>query len=97
MLVTGLIFFAIAYCGMAFANNITQVYILFFVYGLYAACTEGVSKALLSNVVAKKDVATALGTFSGFQSICLLLAKFNNGFIWYKFGAVYALLNSAVV
>jgi MFS family permease len=97
MLVIGLIFFAIAYGGMAYSASSVTVYILFFVYGLYAACTEGVSKALLSNVVEKKDTASALGTFSGFQSICLLFASSITGFIWYKIGPEYALISSAIV
>jgi MFS family permease len=97
MLVTGLIFFAITYAGMSIAKDVITVFILFFVYGIYAACTEGVSKALLSNVVARKDVATALGTFSGFQSISLLLASSVTGLIWYKIGPEYALINSALV
>jgi MFS family permease len=97
MLVFGLIIFSVVYAGMSVSNNLTVVIAMFFLYGLYAAATEGVSKALISNIVEKKDVATALGVFAGFQSICLMIASSLTGFIWYQFGAPTALMISAVV
>jgi hypothetical protein len=68
------------------------MFILFGIYGIYAAATEGISKAILSNIVPRKDVASALGTFSGFQSICLLIASTMTGFIWFKFGTFAAFI-----
>jgi MFS family permease len=60
---------------------------LFFLCGIYAAATEGISKAWISNVSNKRDIATAIGTFSGFQSICTMIASSLTGWIWYKFGS----------
>ena len=54
---------------------------------MYASATEGISKAWISNIILKKDTATAIGTYSGFQSIFTMLASSIAGFIWYKFGA----------
>jgi sugar phosphate permease len=54
---------------------------------LYAAATEGISKAWISNIADKKDTATAIGTFAGFQSICTMLASSLAGLIWFQFGA----------
>ncbi len=97
MLVFGLILFSIVYAGMSLADSLPVVIAMFFLYGLYAAATEGVSKALISNIVEKKEVATALGTYSGFQSICLMISSSLTGFIWYQFGSTMALMISAVV
>ena len=87
MLVFGLSLFAIVYFGMAFSTNLYAIACLFFIYGVYAAATEGISKAWISNVSDKKDTATAIGTYSAFQSICTMLASSMTGLIWYQFGA----------
>jgi MFS family permease len=68
-LMMGLFVFAVVYTGMGISHSIETFYFLFFLYGVYAAATEGVSKALISNICDKKDVALALGTYAGFNSI----------------------------
>lgn len=87
MFVFGLSLFAIVYFGMAFSTNIYTIAMLFFIYGVYAAATEGISKAWISTISDRKDTATAIGTYSGFQSICTMLASSLAGLIWYQFGA----------
>ncbi len=87
MYLAGLGMFALVYFGMATNHNIYVFFGLFFLYGIYAAATEGISKAWISNMVDKKDTATAIGTYSGFQSICTMLASSLAGFIWFQFGA----------
>lgn len=85
--IAGLIIFSIVYGGMAFANQSYHFYILFFLYGIYAAATEGISKAWITNISSKEDTATAIGTHSAFQSICTMMASSVAGFIWFQFGA----------
>ena len=97
MFVFGLSLFSIVYFGMAFATNIYAIAILFFIYGVYASATEGISKAWISNISEEKDTATAIGTYSRFQSICTMLASSLAGLIWYQFGATATFLTSAVV
>jgi MFS family permease len=84
-IVTGFIIYAIVYFGMGLTSN-TYVFIaMFFLYGVYAAATEGISKAWISNIVKKEDTATAIGMFTGFQSICAMLASTIAGLIWFNF------------
>jgi len=83
----GLILFAVVYFGMASNVNLYVFFGLFFLYGVYAAATEGISKAWISNISDKKDVATAIGTYSSFQSLFTMMASALAGFIWFKFGA----------
>ncbi len=83
----GLCLFAAVYFGMAMNDNLVVYFILFFAYGIYASATEGISKAWISNIVQKKDTATAIGTYAGFQSICALLASAAAGLLWSLFGA----------
>lgn len=95
--VTGLALFSAVYFGMAINTNIYLFFGLFFLYGIYAAATEGISKAWISNITNKKDTATAIGTFSGLQSICTMLASSLTGLIWFQFGAATAFTLTAIV
>lgn len=93
----GLILFAAVYLGMALSTNIYVYLVLFFLYGLYAASTEGISKAWISNITDKKDTATAIGSFAGFQSIAAMVASSLAGVIWFWFGVETAfILTSAI-
>ncbi len=93
----GLALFAIVYFGMAFNKNLYLFFVLFFLYGVYAAATEGISKAWISNITDKKDTATAIGTFTGFQSICTMIASSLTGFLWFKFGAPITFIMTALI
>ncbi len=85
--ISGLVFFALVYFGFSFVSNVYLFFGLFFLYGIYAAATEGISKAWISNITDKKDTATAIGTYAGFQSIATMIASSLAGIIWYQFGA----------
>lgn len=87
MFIIGLVFFAVVYLGMGFSTNLYVIIGLFLLYGIYASATEGISKAWISNITSKKDTATAIGTYAGFQSIFTMLASSFAGLIWYQFGA----------
>jgi MFS family permease len=91
----GLALFVLVYLGMAFTTNFYFLLALFFLYGIYAAATEGISKAWISNITDKKDTATAIGNFSGLQSICSMLASSLTGLIWFQFGAKFAFITTA--
>lgn len=87
MYLIGISVFTIVYFGMGLTNNIYVIVGMFFLYGFYAAATEGISKAWISNITAKKDTATAIGTYSAFQSIFTMIASSLAGLIWFWFGA----------
>jgi MFS family permease len=93
----GLLFFAIVYAGMTVSGSMYWYGLLFLIYGLYAAATEGISKAWISNISSKADTATAIGTYTGFQSICTMLASSITGWIWYAFGANTAFITTSIV
>lgn len=92
----GLLLFSIVYFGMAANTNIYVFFVLFFLYGIYAAATEGISKAWISNISDKKDVATAIGSYSAFQSLCTMMASALAGIIWFRFGAASIFLLTAL-
>jgi len=94
--IIGLSLFATVYFGMSVSTNLYFFFGLFFLYGIYASATEGISKAWISNITDKKDIATAIGTYSGFQSICTMLASSLTGLIWFQCGATTAFITTAI-
>jgi MFS family permease len=95
--ISGLILFAGVYLGMALVSNFYVYLGLFFLYGLYAAATEGIAKAWISNITDPKDTATAIGTFAGFQSLAAMIASSLAGMLWFWFGVEAAFIATAVV
>lgn len=93
----GLTLFAVVYFGFSFNTNHYFFFGLFFLYGIYAAATEGISKAWISNITDKKDTATAIGTYSGLQSICTMLASSLTGLLWFQFSAKVAFITTAIM
>jgi MFS family permease len=91
----GLLVFVAVYAGMAVTHNEAVYFALFFLYGIYAAATEGVAKAWITNICKKKDTATAIGTYTAFQSMCTLLASSVTGMLWYSYGGKAAVLVTA--
>jgi MFS family permease len=92
----GLTLFSLVYFSMSANIHLYLFFGMFFLYGIYAAATEGISKAWISNVADKKDIATAIGTFTGLQSICTMLASSLTGLIWFQFGATITFLITAI-
>ena len=95
--VSGLLLFALTYIGMAYAASKLMFFGLFFLYGIYAAATECIAKAWITNVCEKNKTATAIGTYTAFQSIATLFASTFAGFIWFQFGASYTFLISGII
>lgn len=92
----GLFIFSIVYFGMSVNTHTYVFFFLFFLYGIYAAATEGISKAWISNIVDKKDTATAIGNFSGLQSIFTMLSSSLAGLLWIQFGASVTFIITAI-
>jgi MFS family permease len=95
--VLGLFCFAFTYAGMSFNTNYSIYYLLFFIYGIFAASTEGISKAWISNLCKKEDLATALGFQATTQSLMTLVASLFAGLMWATLGSSSVFLMSAVV
>jgi MFS family permease len=90
--ISGLLVFAVVYAGMGFSHSLYGFFALFLLYGIYAAATEGIAKAWISNISDRQDTATAIGTYTAFQSICTLLASSLTGLLWMQLGAGYTFM-----
>jgi len=87
IIITGFILFAVVYGGFAFSPSIPVIFLLFAVYGIYAAATEGVVKAWISNLADSRHTATAIGFYTSCESISTLLASIIAGALWTNFGS----------
>jgi MFS family permease len=92
----GFVLFAIVYSGFAFTPSTTVIFILFFIYGIYAAASEGIIKAWITNLSHGENTATAIGFYTSCESICSLLASIIAGVLWGSCGSFYTFITSAV-
>jgi MFS family permease len=90
------IFFAV-YIGFALASSALVVWILFPLYGLYYGLTDGVSRALVSDLAPAHLKATAFGTYYFVVGVVALPASLIAGAIWQTVGPAYAFFYGAVM
>jgi MFS family permease len=93
----GLLIFSLVYLSINLSNNLWWLTSVFFLYGLFNASTEGISKAMITNIVPENETATALGSFNTFSSLTTLLASSIAGIIWNYLGSTVALGVSSFV
>jgi MFS family permease len=86
LLVLGYFTYGIVYVGFALTTQ-TSLWLLFAVYGIYIAFTEGVEKAFVSEIAPQDLRATLIGLHATFTGIGLLPASIFAGFLWDVFGA----------
>jgi MFS family permease len=95
-LVAGFFVFAAAYGLMAIASGKEMIYGAFLLYGLFPSFTDGVSKAWISNITPKEYTATALGFFTGVNSVFVLISSALAGLIWNIAGPAFVFVFSSL-
>ena len=93
----GLIIFSVVYFGFAFVDNINFIWILFALYGIYAAATEGVSKAWISDLIPDEQRGSAIGLLTMLTSFSVMIGSFLTGILWDHFGSSVPFLISAII
>ncbi len=97
MLIFGLLIFSLVYFLMSFVHTLPCYILIFLLYGIYAAASEGVAKAWLSNLAENNKTATALGTYTGLQSIAALLSSSIAGWLWFGLGSNAVFISAGFV
>jgi MFS family permease len=97
VILLGFALFTLVYGGFAFNPSIAAIFILFSVYGIYAAATEGVIKAWITNLAHKENTATAIGFYTSCESICALLASILAGTLWTSWGSTSTFIITASI
>jgi len=95
VLLMGFAIFFIVYLGFAFASSALVLWVLFPVYGLYYGLTDGVSKALVSDLAPPHLKATAFGTYYFVVGVVALPASLIAGTLWQTVGPTFAFLYGA--
>ena len=93
VLAAGLLVFAAVYAGFALATDDVLVWPLMAVYGVYIASTDGVGKALVSDLSPAAERATGQGMFKLATGGASVVASLVAGVLWQAVapGAVFVL------
>jgi MFS family permease len=93
VLAVGLLVFAAVYAGFGLAGSGVAVWPLMAIYGVYIAATDGVSKALVSDLSPAALRATGQGAFKLATGAAAVAASLVAGVLWQTVGpgAVFAL------
>ena len=84
----GLVIFAFAYIGLGVVSTSTWVWVLFPVYGFYAALTDGVTKAWIVDLAPAAARGRALGVQSAVAGAGAVVAGLWAGLAWAGTGRV---------
>jgi MFS family permease len=95
--VAGLYIFAGVYLGFALFPDIYFIWVLFALYGIYAASTEGVVKAWVADLIPDEQRGSAIGLLTMLSSLAVMLGSFTAGILWDQFGSFVPFLLSSVV
>ncbi|MBI4559396.1 MAG: MFS transporter [Candidatus Hydrogenedentes bacterium] len=82
LVICGLGTYAVVYAGFAYSRSPLAPWILFAVYGLYQALSEGVTKAMISDFVPPERRAGAIGLFAAVTGLGQLVASLLAGGLW---------------
>lgn len=82
----GLLVFSLVYFAFGIINSSFWVWVLFPVYGLYIAFTDGVSKAYISEFITEKESGTYFGVYQTGISLASFFASFIAGILWSTIG-----------
>ena len=74
--------FSLVYLFFGLINNSLFIWLLFPVYGIYMALTEGVGKAYISLLVPQEKSGTAFGIYQTSIGICSFLSSLIAGVMW---------------
>ncbi len=102
ILIVGFVIYAVVYFGFGATSGTGLIVILFALYGLYSAATDGIQKAFISDLVDKNKQGTAMGIYNALLGITLLPASLIAGRLYDKvdssapfyFGAATAILSA---
>ena len=86
LIIGGWLAYAFVYLGFALASAGWQIWMLFGLYGIFYAATEGVVKALVADLVPESQRGTAYGLFNAAIGITALPASLLAGLLWQGFG-----------
>jgi MFS family permease len=82
LMLMGWTIYGLVYLGLAVSRTGFQIWVLFGIYGIYYALTEGVAKALVADLVPQEQRGTAYGLFNAAIGLTALPASLIAGILW---------------
>lgn len=82
VLTIGYAVYAAVYLGFALSQQAWTIWLLFAVYGVFPALTDGVAKALAVDVSGNAGRATAVGVLSSVVGVTQIVASYAGGLLW---------------
>lgn len=82
----GLLVFAFVYFLFGAISNPFWLWLIFPVYGLYIAATDGVSKAYISKFIKEEESGTYFGLYQTGMALSYFFASFIAGILWIRVG-----------
>ena len=95
--IAGLFVYSLVYLGFALISEFYFIWILFAFYGIYAAATEGIAKAWVSDLIPDEKRGTAIGLLTMLSSLAIMSGSFLTGFLWDIYGSQVPFLISSIV
>jgi MFS family permease len=100
LMLIGWTIYGLVYLGFALSHTGLEIWVLYGIYGIYYALTEGVAKALVADIVIQEQRGTAYGLFNAAIGISALPASLIAGILWqtispaapFVFGAALSLI-----
>jgi MFS family permease len=86
LILTGWLVYGFIYLGFALAKTGAVVWVLFGLYGVFYALTEGSAKALVADLVPDEKRGTAYGLYSAAIGLAALPASLAAGILWQGIG-----------
>ena len=80
----GLLVFSIVYFFFGFIKNPAFLWILFPIYGIYIAFTDGISKAYVAGFIKKEESGSYFGLHQTLMAVGAFMASALGGLIWNK-------------
>ncbi len=111
MIIVSWFAYALIYTGIALAQSAWHIWLLFALYGIYYGSTEGVSRAMVADLVTSDRRGSAYGVFNATIGFAALPASLIAGILWqgigdwsgfgpsapFIFGSVMALLAAVIL
>lgn len=95
--ISGLFIYSIVYLGFAFISELSFIWILFALYGIYSAATEGIAKAWVADLIPDEKRGTAIGLLTMLSSLAIMSGSLITGLLWDIYGSSVPFLLSSVV
>lgn len=86
VILAGWAFYALVYLGMALSSSVWQVGLLWGLYGVYYAMTDGATKAFVADLVPPEQRGTGYGWLNGLTAVLALPASILAGMLWQSVG-----------